>query len=82
MNCLDCPSHQVIPDPDPDDWFCRDDLAVVCKRVYMQPDPNSEYVADRQSFKPVTVSCRPYRARTESDTPDWCPIKKEGASHD
>ncbi len=31
--CLDCPDHEVINDRDPDDWFCDDDIAVVCKKL-------------------------------------------------
>ena len=27
-NCIDCSSHQVLPDPDPNDWFCDDDVKV------------------------------------------------------
>jgi hypothetical protein len=29
-NCMDCPHHQVVADPDPTDWFCDDDIAVLC----------------------------------------------------
>jgi hypothetical protein len=28
--CTDCPEHKVIIDPDPYDWFCDDDEAIVC----------------------------------------------------
>lgn len=40
-NCMDCPHHQVYPDPDPDDWFCDDDEKVVCN------------MADRN----ITIAC-------------------------
>jgi hypothetical protein len=29
-NCMDCPYHQIVPDPDPTDWFCDDDIAILC----------------------------------------------------
>lgn len=73
-NCLDCPFHKVINDRDPDDWFNDDDEAVLCTKVNQKPDLKSKYVADRQEFKPVTTSCRPYQKRKESATPDWCPL--------
>src|SRR4051812_3276113 len=28
--CIGCKHHEVIADPDPHDWFCDDDVAVVC----------------------------------------------------
>ena len=30
-NCIDCPECTILPDPDPNDWFCDDDVKVVCK---------------------------------------------------
>lgn len=60
-NCIDCPAHRIEDDPDHDDWFCYDDVKVVCSHT----------------GKNVTSACRPYRTRAESDTPDWCPLKKE-----
>lgn len=48
-NCMDCPHHQVYPDPDPDDWFCDDDEKVVCN------------MADRN----ITIACRPHHKRRE-----------------
>lgn len=60
-NCMDCPFHDVRPDPDPHDWFCDDDEKVYCTK------------ANRN----ITVACRPYNKRKESEVPDWCPIKIE-----
>jgi hypothetical protein len=77
-NCIDCGYHSVIPDPDPTDSFNYDDVAVVC--TLKQNDdikPNSKYLADRNAYKCITVSCRPHYIRKESDTPDWCPKIKE-----
>lgn len=59
-NCTRCPNHRVLPDPDPNDWFCDDDVKVVCT------------VADRN----ITSACRPYRIEHESTVPDWCPLKE------
>ncbi len=75
QNCLDCPQHSIIPDPDPDDWFNSDDQAVVCTlTANPRPDASAKYMADRNPYKAVTVSCRPYRTRKESERPNWCPI--------
>lgn len=57
-NCMDCKYHQVLPDPDPDDWFCDDDEKVICT------------LAKRN----VTVACRPHHKRKECTTPSWCPL--------
>lgn len=57
-NCTFCKEHEVLPDPDPYDWFCDDDVKVVCKRAK----------------RDVTVACRPHRIKKECNTPKWCPI--------
>lgn len=57
-NCLDCPHHNVLPDPDPDDWFNDDDMRVVCTKAQ----------------KDVTRACRPYNLEKESAIPNWCPL--------
>lgn len=64
MSCLSCEFHEVINDPDPEDWFCDDDTQVI----------NSKYLSDRNQFKCITKSCRPYNVVKESDTPAWCPL--------
>jgi hypothetical protein len=76
-NCMDCPNHTVISDPDPHDSFCYDDEAVLCKKA---TDPNMHerpigWIG--QPYRPITVACRPYQKRKECDVPDWCPITKE-----
>lgn len=58
-NCQDCPHHENRMDPDPDDWFCDDDMKVVCTLT---------------RNKEVTVACRPYNLRKESGVPEWCPL--------
>lgn len=76
-NCMDCGNHQVIPDPDPDDWFCDDDVAVVCKITPNdKKDPTSRWTSDYSAYKPVAWSCRPYNTRKESEVPSWCPLKQ------
>lgn len=57
-NCIDCPKHCVLADPDPTDWFCDDDVKVVCQ------------IASRA----ITIACRPYYARKECQRPTWCPL--------
>lgn len=77
-NCLECPNHRVIADPDPYDWFCDDDKAIVCTKV-----PNdereiaSEYLPDRQEYKVVACSIRPHKLEKEARIPHWCPYKIE-----
>jgi hypothetical protein len=60
-NCIDCREHEILPDPDPSDWFCDDDVQVICKANYNQT---------------ITCSCRPYRVREECSIPSWCPKAK------
>jgi hypothetical protein len=60
-NCIDCPFHKVLADPDPNDWFCDDDVKVVCTKT-------------KRKDNAITVACRPYRTRAESDVPEWCPL--------
>jgi len=76
-NCIDCPHHVVVNDPEPGDWFCDDDVAVLCVKL---PNINPSDDTHWASGKPwphakVTQSCRPYNIRRECVTPDWCPLK-------
>jgi hypothetical protein len=42
-NCIEtCGNYEILPDPDPEDWFCDDDVKVLCK------------VADRYVTAPTT----------------------------
>lgn len=56
-NCTNCEDHIVLPDPDPHDWFCDDDVKVLCKITK----------------KNITAACRPYNIKKECNTPKWCP---------
>lgn len=75
--CMDCPNHKVIADPDPDDWFCDDDKAVVCSiSIHENRDPKSRHLADRSEFRPIQVGIRPHHLRKETEPPVWCPLRK------
>ena len=76
-NCIDCKFHKIIPDPDPNDSFCADDVAIICLHKRKESDEiksDSIYAVDRQEYKHITVGCRPYNKRKESNIPDWCPL--------
>ena len=78
--CLRCPNHEVIPDPDPDDWFNDDDVAVVCNLVpNPDMDPKARRYSVRQSRRCVTSSCRPnsQMIAEQSAIPSWCPLKSK-----
>jgi hypothetical protein len=59
-SCVECASHKVELDPDPFDWFCDDDVKVVCTT----------------KNKVVTAGCRPYNIKRDAIVPKWCPRKK------
>ena len=64
-SCVDCSFHREVSDPDPHDWFCDDDVKIVCTKT----------------GKNVTVACRPYNTRKETSIPSWCPLLKEGEDY-
>ena len=76
-SCLACAFHRVISDPDPYDWFCDDDEAIVCTKT---PNPDrkknmaSKYVADHSEFRVVISGVRPHHLERESSVPKWCPL--------
>lgn len=78
--CLRCQHHEVIPDPDPDDWFNDDEVAVVCN---LEPNPDRDSRArrysGRQSRRCVVFGCEPTRQHLMdgSAIPSWCPLKPE-----
>lgn len=59
-NCTECTAHEVLPDPDPNDWFCDDDVKVVCTL---------------KENKVITCACRPHHIKKECPIPKWCPKK-------
>lgn len=77
-NCMDCPNHGVIRDPDPDDSFCDDDKAIVCQKTKNpEPKPTSSHLSERSAHRVVQCAIRPYNLRKEGDSPSWCPLKVE-----
>lgn len=74
-NCMNCPQHKVECDPDPTDWFCDDDQAVLCtlaKNIHNQHRWCDNHV---WAHRPITWSCRPHNKRADCDTPEWCPLQ-------
>lgn len=77
-SCIGCDIHKIINDRDPFDSFNDDDVAVVCTlTINDKKDVNSKYLSDRQEFKCITNSCRPYNIIKESRIPNWCPKKQK-----
>lgn len=69
--CTKCPNHIIEPDPDPDDWFCRDDVKIRCLA-------SSAKYRGNTAFEPYsTVGCRPYNTEKEAAVPSWCPLLLE-----
>ena len=76
-NCSRCPSHLVIPDPDPHDRVCDDDVAIVCTlEKNPRQDPESIHLSDRSQYRLVAVAVRPYNVAKEDGAPKWCPLNK------
>ena len=63
QSCAGCPDCQIRITPDPDDWFCDDDVTVVCKAV------SGGYVMAKQ--------IRPYLVHERCPVPCWCPKRKK-----
>jgi len=76
-NCTECPHHEVVPDPDPHDWFCSDDMAVLCKLKKAGVKDTGSHAGQPWKFKAVSVSCRPYNIEKESAVPKWCPLRRK-----
>lgn len=56
--CSNCPFGRVLPDPDPDDWFCDDDVKVYCTK----------------SKRDICSALRPYEVGKLDTVPDNCPM--------
>lgn len=68
FGCAICAHAKIYADPDPDDWFCDDDVKVICDAV--STNINGEPI----NKNVITCACRPYNIVTEcSRIPDWCP---------
>lgn len=67
--CAICVHAQTYPDPDPFDWFCDDDVKVICEAVPL--GVNGEPMGGKNQ---ITGACRPYMVVAEcSYIPEWCP---------
>lgn len=65
--CAICAHSRVMADPDPNDWFCDDDVKVLCAAA--KRDPNTGELKNV-----ITCACRPYMVAKEcSYIPSWCP---------
>lgn len=62
--CIDCPHHSILPDPDPSDWFNRDDCKIVCKAKTSPLNPEGISIA---------MALRPYEVKNV-EIPNWCPL--------
>ena len=78
--CKDCEEMIVISDPDPYDWFCDDDCAMVCKLVKADSTTlenarhnKSRHAADYSVHKVISCALRPYELHRVKK-PDWCPL--------
>jgi hypothetical protein len=78
-NCMDCPHHVVVMDPDPSDWFNYDDEAVLCRLTQGNGTSPARCSAVTWEFQAITVSCRPYQKRKECAVPNWCPLRAGAA---
>lgn len=75
-SCLECTNHKIIPDPDPNDWFCDDDVAVVCLSASNdKQNTESKWISDRHPNKVIEPSIRPFKVEKEATVPSWCPLK-------
>lgn len=73
-HCMDCPAHRVVEDPDLDDSFNHDDMAIVCTcAANPNRNPIGNWVANRGEHRIISGSVRPYNLKKEDERPDWCP---------
>jgi len=73
-NCLECPKHKVVADPDPSDWFCDDDEAIVCTALVNDEKGRFNSVAYNGQYKVVSSGLRPYETKKYARIPDFCPL--------
>lgn len=60
-NCVDCPEHETLFSPDPDDWFCDDDITVSCRAA---------------GGRKIAEGVRPQFEREYCTRPQWCPKRR------
>jgi len=75
-NCLKCPHHQIVPDPDPTDSFNNDDIAVLCTKIKTTKTSAKRWYDGKPfPFHAVSVSDRPYIRKV---SPSYlCPLVKK-----
>lgn len=56
--CYKCSNCRESRDPDPNDWFCQDDLQLICAA---------------KNDKIIEGCLRPYEVK-DVEIPDWCPL--------
>lgn len=56
--CMQCSNCKTIVDPDPNDWFCADDMKAVCSA---------------KENKVIEGSLRPWEIN-KVEIPNWCPL--------
>ena len=78
--CVQCPFHERVADPDPDDWFDDDDEALLCIHpncpVDDYTDLQREYYKKRgwiEKGRVITSSERPFNINKEK-VPSYCPL--------
>lgn len=79
-NCIKCPHHKIVHDPDPHDSFNFDDVAVVC--TITDDDPKGiggrYFNHSHIKKKAITIACRPYNVEKECNhIPTWCPLREK-----
>jgi hypothetical protein len=73
-SCIECPFHKVIPDPDLDDWFNDDDMAVICTKEKNELKGKFNSPAYQQEHRIVESSLRPHEVKGIDYIPVWCPF--------
>lgn len=74
--CVDCKYHTVLPDPDPNDSFNSDDVALICTHPKCPKGEQADYVKRRgwdKLGKVITFAERPYNIPKEK-VPEFCPL--------
>ena len=60
--CCNCPHVRIVPNPDPNDSFCFDDVDMVCGNPN-NPDPRT-----------INVALRPFQTYSV-EIPSWCALE-------
>ncbi len=63
QSCEGCPDCEIRITPAPDDWFCDDDVTVLCKAV--------------SGGCVIAEQIRPYLVHERCPVPRWCPKRNK-----